>query len=219
MIIYYLVAMATVVSAPEVVTVADAQAELEALPSGYTRSPDTKVSPIPTGNPGNWVNTDDYPSGALREEREGVVEFRLEVATSGTVSKCEVVKSSGHLDLDTTACDMISKRARFTPAKNYKGKPIVGYYYNRVRWVLPKTMPVPVSGQSTLSFIIEKDGSVSNCKISSTYPEIKNQDNICEQIKEFDIPRDAKGKPVRKSVATSNVVIVKDIPDTAKTGN
>jgi TonB family protein len=213
MIIYYLVAAAVAINTPVVSN------EPPVVPPIYTQSPDTKVSPIPIGNPGNWVNTDDYPSRALREEHEGIVEFRLEVTTSGKVSKCEVIQSSGHLDLDTTACDMISKRAQFTPAKNKKGKPIVGFYYNRVRWVLPKTLPVPVSGQSTLSFIIETDGSVTNCKVSSTYAETKNQDKICEEIKSFDVPLDVKGKPVRKSVATSNVLIVKDIPDTIKTGN
>ena len=93
---------------------------------------------IPKGNPGNWATTNDYPSRALREEREGVTGFRVTVGTDGKVADCQVTSSSGHGDLDAAACENIRRRARFTPAMDGEGNPTTGSYSNRVRWVIPK---------------------------------------------------------------------------------
>src|SRR3546814_985901 len=39
----------------------------------------------PRGNPGTWVTPDDYPSRALREEREGTTGFKLAIDANGKV--------------------------------------------------------------------------------------------------------------------------------------
>ena len=93
---------------------------------------------VPKGNPGNWATTNDYPSRALREEREGVTGFRVTIGTDGRVTDCSVTSSSGHSDLDAAACENIRRRARFTPASDSEGQPITDTYSNRVRWVIPK---------------------------------------------------------------------------------
>ena len=92
----------------------------------------------PKGNPGNWATANDYPSRALREEREGVTGFRVTVGPDGRVTDCQITSSSGSPDLDQTACDKIRQRARFTPATDGEGQPTTGSYSNRVRWVIPK---------------------------------------------------------------------------------
>lgn len=92
----------------------------------------------PKGNPGSWATTNDYPSRALREEREGTTGFRVTVGGDGRVASCDVTSSSGHADLDQAACANITRRARFTPAKDSAGNPIQDTYSNRVRWVIPK---------------------------------------------------------------------------------
>jgi protein TonB len=92
----------------------------------------------PKGNPGSWATTDDYPSRALREEREGVTRFTVQVSAEGRVTNCTVTGSSGSPDLDEAACRSISRRARFHPATNGEGEEVAGTYSNSVRWQIPK---------------------------------------------------------------------------------
>lgn len=92
----------------------------------------------PKGNPGNWATSNDYPSRALREEREGTTGFRVTVSPEGRVSSCTVTSSSGSPDLDEAACSNITRRARFNPATDGEGNPTTGSYSNRVRWQIPK---------------------------------------------------------------------------------
>ena len=98
----------------------------------------TPKQPAPRGNPGNWATSNDYPSRALREEREGTTGFRVTVGPDGRVTDCQITSSSGSPDLDQTACDKIRQRARFAPATDGEGNPTSGSYSNRVRWVIPK---------------------------------------------------------------------------------
>lgn len=92
---------------------------------------------VPRGNPGNWATTNDYPSRALREEREGTTGFRLSIGPDGRVTDCTITSSSGHPDLDQTTCDKMRQRGRFNPATE-NGQPTTGSYSSRVRWVIPK---------------------------------------------------------------------------------
>ncbi len=88
----------------------------------------------PRNDPGSWATPNDYPSRALREEREGTTTFRVQIADDGSVASCTVTGSSGHADLDDATCKFVQRRARFR-------KPSDGYgssYSNRVRWVIPK---------------------------------------------------------------------------------
>jgi periplasmic protein TonB len=98
----------------------------------------TPKAATPKGNPGNWATTNDYPTRALREEREGVTSFRVSVGTDGRVTGCTVTGSSGSSDLDEATCSNVSRRGRFTPATDGEGNPTTGSYSSRVRWVIPK---------------------------------------------------------------------------------
>jgi len=95
-------------------------------------------SPTPKGAPGNWANSNDYPSRALREEKEGVTRFSVQVDASGRVSNCSVTGSSGTPELDTTTCSLITRRGRFNPATDGDGKPTGGSWSSSVRWQIPK---------------------------------------------------------------------------------
>ena len=95
-------------------------------------------SATPKGNPANWATTNDYPSRALREEREGTTGFRVTVGPDGRVTSCDVTSSSGSSDLDDATCANVTRRARFTPAMDGEGNPTTGSYSNRIRWVIPK---------------------------------------------------------------------------------
>jgi len=94
--------------------------------------------PTPKGNPANWATTNDYPTRALREEREGTTSFRVSVGPDGRVTGCSVTSSSGSPDLDDATCANVTRRARFNPATDGEGQATSGSYSNRVRWVIPK---------------------------------------------------------------------------------
>lgn len=94
--------------------------------------------PVPRGNPGSWAGPDDYPSRALREEREGVTRFTVTVDADGKVANCQVTGSSGHADLDEATCKNISRRGRFKPSTDSNGNPVTGTWSSAVRWQMPR---------------------------------------------------------------------------------
>jgi protein TonB len=95
-------------------------------------------SASPRGNPGSWANANDYPSRALREEKEGVTRFSVQIDANGRVTSCNVTGSSGTPELDSTTCSLIQRRARFNPATDGEGKPTSGSWSSSVRWQIPK---------------------------------------------------------------------------------
>ncbi|MEZ5743511.1 MAG: energy transducer TonB [Sphingomonadaceae bacterium] len=92
---------------------------------------------LPLSNPDSWTALSDYPSRALRERREGKTSVTLTVGVAGNVTSCRVIKSSGHADLDHLTCDLLSRRAKFSPATDEEGRPIVASYPTMVNWSLP----------------------------------------------------------------------------------
>lgn len=92
----------------------------------------------PKGNPANWANSNDYPSRALREEKEGTTRFRVTVGTDGKVTSCQVTASSGSDELDNTTCNLIQRRGRFNPPTDENGNPTTGVWSSAVRWQIPK---------------------------------------------------------------------------------
>ena len=78
----------------------------------------------PVGSSGAWVTSDDYPAAALRDEREGTTGFRLTVGPDGLPTRCEIVASSGHADLDAKTCEVVMARARFTAGRDARGRPV-----------------------------------------------------------------------------------------------
>jgi protein TonB len=126
----------TVVTPPPVAPVVPVLA-----PPAPVAPPPPRVQPKsaqPKGNPGNWATTNDYPTRALREEREGTTSFRVTVGPDGRVTSCDITGSSGSDDLDAATCSNVTRRARFNPATDGDGNPTTGSYSNRVRWVIPK---------------------------------------------------------------------------------
>ena len=110
-------------------------------PPAPVAAPPPRVQPkqaTPKGNPGNWATTNDYPTRALREEREGTTSFRVTVGPDGRVTSCSITGSSGSPDLDEATCSNVTRRARFNPATDGEGNPTTGAYSSRVRWVIPK---------------------------------------------------------------------------------
>jgi TonB family protein len=113
------------------------QVERSEVPPAPRQMPTTPYKPIPSGNPGNWVTTNDYPTRALANGDMGTTSFRLEVSAQGDVTSCTISQSSGHADLDAATCKAVARRAKFEPAVDYDGQPVASMYSNRVRWQIP----------------------------------------------------------------------------------
>jgi protein TonB len=90
------------------------------------------------GDPAQWVTSDDYPPGALREEREGVTKVTWQINEAGRIENCQVVSSSGSPDLDETACRVLTRRGRYSPALDQSGKPMRTSQSRSIRWQIPK---------------------------------------------------------------------------------
>lgn len=119
--------------------------EVKPAPSGIPKpfpsaaSPSFDPVPVkPRNDPGAWVTTNDYRSSWINRELTGTAGFKVEVGANGRAVSCLITKSSGHDALDQATCDLISKRARFEPARNNKGDKVGGTYSSSVRWQLPE---------------------------------------------------------------------------------
>jgi len=74
---------------------------------------------------GSWFSYDDYPDSAVKAGEQGYVTISFLIGLDGRMTDCKVVRSSGYPRLDAIPCKVLTKRARFTPAKDASGAPIV----------------------------------------------------------------------------------------------
>lgn len=94
--------------------------------------------PVPLGNPGSWITTDDYPAAPLRRGIEGMAGYRLVIGSDGRVTACELTRSSGSAQLDDATCRYLTRRARFSPATDANGATTVGTWTGTVEWRIPE---------------------------------------------------------------------------------
>jgi len=64
---------------------------------------------------------DDYPASAQAAGAEGTVQASLTIGPTGAVVACNITRSSGNSSLDSTTCNILRRRAKFTPAKDSDG--------------------------------------------------------------------------------------------------
>lgn len=89
------------------------------------------------GSLGNYINADDYPAAALRNNQQGRVGFTLDISAAGRVTACRVTESSGSPALDNATCRIMQARARYTPARNRRGVAVADRDQAVIRWALP----------------------------------------------------------------------------------
>lgn len=97
-----------------------------------------RIAAKPRNDPLRWVGTDDYRSNWIRQELTGKARFRLEIAADGRVAGCTITGSSGHPELDAATCALVTRRAKFQPARGSEGEPVAGSYSNAIDWQLPE---------------------------------------------------------------------------------
>jgi TonB family protein len=130
-----------------------AAAHPAAAPDKHPRTPAVPLPPEgEVADPPNAAlpmlfSTEDYPPSALRSGEQGTVTFLLKIGVDGLVKDCSIAESSGSPILDSTTCRLLTTRARFSPARNARRKPVEDTYRARIRWVLPDD-----SEDETMSF-------------------------------------------------------------------
>ena len=107
-----------------------------------TASPEPKgfdpVAAKPRNDPSRWLSNNDYRPSWARQELTGTARFRLEIAATGKVTGCTVTGSTGHPELDQATCSLVTRRAKFEPARGKQGEPVSGTYSGSVAWRLPE---------------------------------------------------------------------------------
>jgi protein TonB len=82
-------------------------------------------------------STDDYPASAQSAGAEGTAQAQLTIGPDGRVVGCTLVQSTGNGALDTATCNILRRRAKFTPAKDSNGQPTTDTYTTPpIRWQL-----------------------------------------------------------------------------------
>jgi len=68
-------------------------------------------------------SADDYPAAAQSAGAEGTAQAQLTIGPDGRVVGCNLVKSTGNGALDSATCNILRRRAKFTPARDNNGQP------------------------------------------------------------------------------------------------
>jgi TonB family protein len=80
-------------------------------------------------------STEDYPYEAYSRGKGGTVGVLFWIEATGRVSNCEVIESSAAPVLEKTTCDVLTKRAKYNPAKDATGRAVRAPSFSRVRWM------------------------------------------------------------------------------------
>ena len=63
--------------------------------------------------------------------------FVLTIDPSGRVIGCNITQSSGSPVLDAATCNIMRRRARYTPAMDSNGNPTAGTIEQQIEWNVP----------------------------------------------------------------------------------
>jgi len=83
-------------------------------------------------------SNDDYPAAAIASGAEGTAQAQLTIGADGRVTGCNLIRSTGNGALDSTTCNILRRRVKFTPARDSSGNATADTYTTPpIRWVLP----------------------------------------------------------------------------------
>lgn len=68
-------------------------------------------------------SADDYPASAQAAGAEGTAQAELTIGPDGRVVGCNLTRSTGNSALDSATCNILRRRAKFTPARDSNGNP------------------------------------------------------------------------------------------------
>jgi protein TonB len=83
-------------------------------------------------------SNDDYPPSAIAAGAQGTAQARLTIGSDGRVVGCDLIRSTGNGALDSTTCNILRRRVKFTPAKDSSGSATTDTYTTPpITWQLP----------------------------------------------------------------------------------
>ncbi len=141
---------------------------------------------------------DDCPESAILLGQEGTVQARLTVGTDGRPTDCVVIRSSGHEALDAATCNAVMSRARFTPARDAAGRPVVDQFTTPpVTWRIDG-YELPVDPWSSrLMVALDKNNRPATCAVQFGGAMKKRQQYLvdCSNLAgAIDIPDDVESR-------------------------
>ncbi|WP_284124728.1 energy transducer TonB [Parerythrobacter aestuarii] len=105
---------------------------------GIDLDPPKLFEPVaPKARNGDWVTDNDYRTSWITREWEGTAGFRLTIGTNGKVTNCTITNSTGYAALDKATCSLVTRRAKFDPARNDQGETVSGTFSSAVLWQIP----------------------------------------------------------------------------------
>jgi len=91
--------------------------------------PPRKVEPARArGDVRALFSDSDYPSSAQAAGAEGTAQAQLTIGPDGRVVGCNLTRSTGNGALDSATCNILRRRAKFTPARDSSGNPTTDTY-------------------------------------------------------------------------------------------
>jgi protein TonB len=83
-------------------------------------------------------SSDDYPAAASAAGASGTAQAQLTISADGRVAGCNLIRSTGNSALDAATCNILRRRAKFTPARDSNGAATSDTYTTPpIRWELP----------------------------------------------------------------------------------
>jgi TonB family protein len=166
-----------------------------------------------------WISDEDYPLDAAAKEESGTTVARYLINEAGQVDICEVAGSSGSASLDWQSCNLVKSRFKFTPAKNPKGRVVVQYRVQRIRWQLPGIIGTSESEplksyNATVLITVNPEGVVTQCSATGM-PDSKATDRFCLGSRRYVPFVDKGGRNVTRYLKFNNVLVISDSPFSA----
>jgi hypothetical protein len=97
----------------------------------------------PVGNPAAWLTWKDL--GKAAKGKDGFAVLRLSVAADGRIANCTPIESNNSA-FDTLACPALASRARYEPARDGAGHPVVSVVVYIASWPCPDCTTVDAIG-------------------------------------------------------------------------
>ena len=85
-------------------------------------------------SPPQWIGGGPTDADNREGRYQGTVAVQIAIDPDGHVSNCAPVRGSGNAGLDAMTCRLVKERARFTPALDARGRPVVSQAYRTIVW-------------------------------------------------------------------------------------
>jgi TonB family protein len=160
----------------------------------------------PAQQTAGYISDADYPASAIRNGQAGTVTAKFTVGKNGVVKDCIAGGLESSPALMTQTCNLITRRFRFSPELNKKGKPVETLKTIRISWRLPVSgsgvdiVPSGMGRDVALRLTVTSEGQVIRCEKDTGYDWADYyMEDICALFIKRYSPRPVKvvdGKPV-----------------------